>query len=265
MVKKQFASVCFCLGICLPILAEEDVIFAALKSPAASYKDKMSALKQAGHYEAALLMDVLLDRSACSGLTEAQERSYLNEVMNHLREFDDPERDLAKTLVLLARDHERDPAVREYAIQHLGLVYNKSGSRHFILESLMELATDERLATASLLQLHHLRRSGVAVDDGTYSALVITASGRESMRMADQLTLLSIIGDEKNGDSLPAVKKWAATASYPLVVLGAIDVIRRLGAPGDAHFLDQEVATRNLSYANQSIERAKREIISRSD
>lgn len=208
------------------------------------YVQNMAALKNAGRHDIPVLLATLTDPSACQGMNPMQEQTYLNEVMNTLGRMDDPEMELESALVQLVGDTTRNPGVREYALQHLGLRYKNSRNKETILSTLYQYASSDDVFATALLQLHRLDRKGLASIDNSYSELLVRAATKENLRISDQVTLLSLINAYKVVEALPTVRMWLSESKAPIVVHGAAEVLKRYGDQNDLEFVQAHVMNR---------------------
>lgn len=251
------------LALAAPIMAQQEDVSAVIMSATASYPEKMAAISLVGRHDIPAMMNALQDRKSCARLSPVQERACLNEVMNRLRELSDPEDKLEEALIRLAGDEGRDPGVREYALQHLALSYKQSVQKDAIVQALLGFADGSEISSTALLQLNGLMNQGCKIDQVQFQQALINSCRRDNLRIADKVTLLAVINSSRTVDALPSVREWAATAAEPIVVMGSIDVMRKLGGSEDLRFLNEKVATRNLEFAQKKLEQAREELTRR--
>jgi hypothetical protein len=230
----------------------------ALRSPHAGYTEKIQALAQAGRYDYAGMVRLLNEGACCTALTVVQERSFLNQVMNHLRREYDPVLGLENALIALAHDKSRDLKVREYALQHMALGLNRFTYKAPIIEFLHQVADTRELGVSALVQLHYLTRRDVPINRDRFVRQIIDRASEDRIPDGQKAVLLAIVGNLPAPEALPVVRWWAVESDTPMIVNGTIDVIRVLGNVDDLAFLEVHVVSRQLSYTREKIESAKR-------
>jgi hypothetical protein len=191
--------------------------------------------------------------------------TWFNEAANLLHRQPESHGRLARALATVAGDPARDPTLRDYALQHLRIVWNDSAGdetlRDSIRESLRRLASaDKSVATAALLSLHLL--GDTAANPGQPVARALSDSeiaplarpllgGPAGSRPADErMTAARIAGDRKLTVLRPDLARVAAdSAEHTLARITAINAIGRIGDPSDRSLL-LSLATSDLSLAD---------------
>lgn len=200
------------------------------------YAGSMAALKS-GNYGVEDLKRMLLDSANSASLDAVQERAYLNEVMNALRRTADPDDGVEEALVAVASDSGRDPGVREYALQHLGL-WGKAGAQFAeATDALWDFTEDPTLSSAAILQLHHLGGARLRGREA-WGEVLAWAMNRENLRDADKVTLLLVSAESGAAEALPKAKAWALAAKDTVLLKCAIHAVGTLGTQEDLKFLD---------------------------
>ena len=97
-----------------------------------SRMEYMNRLDQVASMGPDALAGLLLDTGSCANMSLVQERFVLNEVMNRLRQLYREDTGLEAVLIQVATDTSRDLGVREYALQHMMLLYEASGHKEQI-------------------------------------------------------------------------------------------------------------------------------------
>lgn len=208
------------------------------------YADSMRALKS-GVYDVDDLKRVLLDSRLSGKMDAVQARAYLNEVMNKLRQSAGAGDGVEETLVALARDSSRDPGVREYALQHLGLWGKTSGMPAEIVDTLWEFTEDPTVSSAAILQLHHLGGERFQGREA-WREVLSRAMNRGDLRDADKVTLLLVAAESQVAEALPRAKEWTLTAKDTVLLKCAIHAVGVLGTQEDLEFLDVVRAQKDL-------------------
>lgn len=235
---------------CLNAMVAGGALFAcitAYSGPGASgttYEARMAALR-AGGQGVEDLKGLLLDSGHSAGMDAVQERAYLNEVMNALRRSAGAGDGIEGTLITLASDSGRDPGVREYALQHLGLWRRNSAAPTLIEDALWRFASDPMLSASAILQLHHLGGARLKGRE-TWATAVMQAISRENMRDADKTTLLLVAAESALVEALPKARDWALAAEDTALLKCAIHAVGTLGTPADLRFLDDLRSRKNL-------------------
>lgn len=200
------------------------------------YADSMCALKSGG-YDVDDLKRVLLDSRLSEKMDAVQERAYLNEVMNKLRQTAGAGDGVKETLVALARDSSRDTGVREYALQHLGLWVKTSIEPAEAIGALWGFTGDPTVSSAAILQLHHLGGECLLGREAWCDVLVQTMN-RGHLRDADKVTLLLVAAESRVAEVLPRAKEWTLAAKDTVLLKCAIHAVGVLGTQEDMEFLD---------------------------
>lgn len=205
----------------------------------ANYKTKMRELSDATPYDSSYFIKELTDNKSTSGMSLAQKRHYLNEVMTWLRKVNDVELFVEKSLIELVQGDQYDPGVREYALQHLAVCYTQSQYKKLIIDSLLRAVEDSTIGVTALLQLHHLLSRSHCMNSSEYCELVLKACQREDMRIADQITLLGITRERGIDQALPYIRKWLRSSDNRMVLSGSIQALGVMGDQEDIQFLEK--------------------------
>lgn len=261
MRKRLLSTLVFLVP--LSLWANSVYLSRGILDPQISYADRKELVESSGYKEVPTLLEALSSSDAAKGMTLPQRRAFLNEIMNKLRRMNHPEMNLEKRLVTVAQDEQRDPAVRQYAQQHLGRLFARSDQQSYILDALTALSSNQETGVSALYQLHLLKKEGAAISSESIASLVRLHLAKTNLRNAEKLTLLKVVGQQKLAMGLPQVRDWAEESDHPVVVLGSIEVLGKLGSADEAMFLKNTVASRDMRFVKEKIEKALRDITQR--
>lgn len=180
--------------------------------------------------------------------------TWFNEVANLLHRQRTAQERLARALATVAADSARGGTLRDYALQHLRVVWNDAtgdpGLRDSITMSLRQIAVaDKSVSTAALLSLHLLGDNASAPDTAITRALgddeiasslgVMLAGPPGSRPPAERMTAARIAADRKLASIRPALARVASDpAEHALSRISAINAIGRIGDPADRTLLE---------------------------
>jgi hypothetical protein len=162
--------------------------------------------------------------------------------------------EFARVLATVARDADRDPVVRDYAVQHLCRLWHQSDPdlADSIEATLAEIADEpQALAPSAVLALHLLgthpasaipsgETAARAVPDETIAPRVRTLlSTAAATSTAARMTALRIIGERRLAGFQDELTRIAADSSsgHTLVRMAAVAAIARFANPGDLTLL----------------------------
>lgn len=189
--------------------------------------------------------------------------TWFNEIANLLHRQPAARERLARALATVAADSSRDATLRDYALQHLRVVWNDAdanpGLRASITASLRRLVgNDKVLSTSALLSLHLLGDSAAVPDSPVARALpdddVTSLAGgmldgpAGSRQPAERMTAARIAADRKLTSLRPALARIASDpAEHMLSRISAISAIGHIGNPADRSLLE------SLSFTEPSL------------
>ncbi len=203
-----------------------------------SYADRMEYLSSVGQYDVSALVSILGDPANCSQMTLSQERSFINEAMNTLRRLYREDAGIEELLIQVAQNDSRDVGVREYALQHMMLLYDVSTHKERIAACLTNTAATPPLDVAALLQLNHLDHTHHVLDRETFADLVLQSANREGLRNADRVTLLALASERQITSILPEVRIWATNSTSRGVMIGSAAFLAGFGSQRDLAVLN---------------------------
>ena len=196
---------------------------------------------------------------APKGVSTGEHAHYVHEACRLLRKQDNERPRFARALATLAIDDSRSPILRDYAMQHLRVVWDfappADGLRLSIVETFRMLLDDPAMAPAALLSLHLL---GSPTELGVSSGTVVVRtrpqyelpddeiiphvkrfladrqsplSGRmASVRIVAERTLLMFKEDLVG-------MAGGETGEHTMLRMAAISALARFGDPSDLKFL----------------------------
>ena len=153
--------------------------------------------------------------------------------------------EFARTLATVARDLQRDHVIRDYAIQHLGQLWQNSDPAlaDRIQATLVEIADKSPdIAPSAILALHLLGTPSTphAVADGKLEPRVRKLLAKdETTSTAARMTALRIVGERRLAGFHDDLARIAAdsTSGHTLVRMAAIAAIARFTDPDDLPLL----------------------------
>jgi hypothetical protein len=246
-------------------LAEENLVLdaafvrslATIEDPSGTYAERGAAVRDLGTrlspFEVEALYRFLLAAAPDTEQERVLDRAVKNDVLNLLRNQDDAPEDLTEVMMALFGDSDQDAAVRDYALQQMGVWHeHASDEEKKTILSAFEAALDERdtsLAGTALIGLHHLT-AGTG-DETSASHVAEAALAIVQDDNADDLARVTALNLATGSDSArtrDSAAEWAMDpdAGYPLrlasiAALGsdgspeAIRVLERVEAQGDPH------------------------------
>ncbi len=259
-------------------LAEEALVLddafvralATIEDPSGTYAERGAVVRGLGTnlspFEIEALYRFLLAAPPDTEEERVLDRAVKNDLLNLLRNQDNPPEDLTGVMMDLFGDSDQDAAVRDYALQHMG-VWHESASdeeKGRILDA-FKAALDERatsLAGTALIGLNHLTASGSPDETSglnvAEAALAIVRD--ETAGDLARVTALNLAAGSASAQTRDSAAEWALdpAAGYPLrlasiAALGsdgspeAIRVLERVAALGDPHLAPAIArANRNL-------------------
>jgi hypothetical protein len=238
------------------------------------YPRRIVLLRAAGGGLSALEIDLLAASLSAGGRGSdagGYHSTWFNEIANLLHREPAARQRLARALATVAGDPSRDATARDYALQHLRLVWNDAdgdtGLRDSITESLRRLAgADNGATTAARLSLHLLgdnapapgRPVARALPDDEFATLAggLLEGPAGSRQPAERMTAARIAGDRRLADLRPALARVASDpAEHTLSRISAINAIGRIGNPADRPLLE------SLAASNPSLAAATRDAL----
>jgi len=207
--------------------------------------------------ETELLVAALL-ASRPPGVNGGEFSTWFHEIANLLHRQSAPSKAFARALATVAADPARDAVLRDYALQHLRVVWNNAGGdaslRSSIEASLRRLARgDDPPATAALLSLHLLgdtaaapgRPVARALGDDELAALAgsLLAGPAGSSDTPRRMTAARIAADRRLAALRPVLARVASDpAEHTLARMSAINAIGRIGERADRPLLESLAA-----------------------
>lgn len=203
--------------------------------------------------------DLLLAALLATGPAASQTREHsvwFNEAANLLHRQPAAHEQLARALATVAGDPGRSPLLRDYALQHLRVVWNDSAHaprlRDSIEASLRWIVGgrgEPAVTTAALLSLHLLGDCASApggpvqrpLPDEQAAALAggLLAEPAASSSPAERMTAARIAADRRLGGLRPALARIAANhAEHALARIAAINALGRIGNPADRPLIE---------------------------
>ena len=173
--------------------------------------------------------------------------TWFSEIANLLHRQPAARERLARALATVALDPSRDATLRDYALQHLRVVWNDSGGdtglRDSITASLRKLIrADKTVTTAALLSLHLLGDDATAPDNPVTRALPDAEVGSlaahllegpaGSCQPAERMTAARIAGERRITSLIPQLRRIASSPSEH--ILSRMAAVAALGHMADA-------------------------------
>ena len=225
---------------------------------AVPYPRRIELLRAISSDLAAIEIDLLvaaLLTAPPSSEASGMHSTWFNEIANLLHRQSTAHERLACALATVAADPARDSTLRDYALQHLRVVWNGSredvGLRDSITASLRQLASsDKTVTTAALLSLHLLGDNASAPESSVTRALgdaeIVAIAGNMlegppgSRQPAERMTAARIAADRRLAMLRPALARVASNpAEHVLSRISAINAIGYIGDPADRSLLEK--------------------------
>jgi hypothetical protein len=213
--------------------------------------------------ECLLLLHELRKRRAKS-TPEGWYSEYMHEICCLLGRQDATKQEYAGILADIASDPQRDEVIRDYALQHLRLLWESADShlRRKIVLSLEVLARDESpISASSMLSLHLLGSpsNANAVSESGASQIPkdsrafelpnerieplvskVMACGPTNVSVVSRMTAVRIVRERGMRSCLPLLRKMASDsgAEHAVVRMAAISALGALGNSSDIAFLN---------------------------
>lgn len=201
------------------------------------------------------LLAALLERRLPS-IPAGWHSEYVHEISIVLQRQRDVGERFARALATISRDTRRDEVVRDYAIQHLRQLWDRSGEREDLRTSIEAtfrelVAADPVVSPSALLSLHLLgtpagaeRRitgqdkphAGFKLADSELDPLVISILGAppaaDSVR--SRMTACRVAADRRLQPCRNSLREIAASsAEHALVRMAAVNALGKIGHPDD--------------------------------
>ena len=222
----------------------------------ASYSELKASVKD-GRYDVAALKEILRNPEVTRGLRPNEERAVLNEVMDSLRRSEDAGSPLEDLLMAVALGPDRDPGVREYAVQHLLLWHAKTERKAKVEDCLWKCTEDSALSAGAILQLHHLATRTKGGLSRPLAPALLASLARPKLRNSERITLLLVAAESGVPDALPYARNWADEATDRVLLSTSLTAIGKLGGPEDLAFLTGLENRRNMDDVRKTLESAR--------
>lgn len=186
------------------------------------------------------------------GASIQRRASFVHLIANVLHSEIGASRRFAEVLGRLAADGAQPDMIRDYAVQHLSVVWDDAKPheqgrlRESIILSLRELAAGHDVTgDAALLSLHSLgssrrpdRPGKPAVPDKVFADIVLTSLESRDQRLDRRLLAVRIAGERRMMSCLPELRRIAGGgAAHSMLRRSAIAALGRMGSEDDSEFL----------------------------
>lgn len=221
-----------------------------------SYSVLKASVKD-GKYGVETLRDILRTPDMTQGLRPNEERAVLNEVMDGLCRSENADSPLEDLLMEVALNPDRDPGVREYAVQHLLLWHAKTERKAKVKDCLWKCAEVPVLSAGAILQLHHLAMRTKGGLSRPLAPVLMASLARPRLRVSDRITLILVAAERGVREALPYARNWAEEAPDRVLLSASLTAIGKLGGPDDLAFLTSLEDRRNLHDVRKTLESAR--------
>lgn len=180
-----------------------------------------------------------------SNLSDGAYAYYFHELCNKLHQFQEARTQFASVLYALASDSSRDDVIRDYSLQHLRRIWEKSADldalRTAIEASFWKLTEQQpSVASSALLSLHTLGAAPSPKTDFSHSAVASSVFQPRIESIFQQtpspdtvglrMTAARIAGERQLSTLTPALTQMIQNDSeHTLVRISAINALRLLG------------------------------------
>lgn len=209
--------------------------------------------------DADLLLAIINDRVSYTNLSPGREAHLLNEVFNKINSDPARRNELARELVRLADDEARLPALRDYALQHLSLVYGAARDKSEILQAYVRALNvkDGTMAGTALRALNRLRSVEPSITVEWLADEALGIAQNEEYSVASRAAAIQLGGGLQDERLLPLARSLARATDEPRFIrLAAVRALGEVGTRTDASFL-QGLADAQGFYSSSARESLK--------
>ena len=197
---------------------------------------------QLGADRYAALLRAINDRSSYTTLAPEEEHLFVNDMLNCLERDEGRVDELAVELVRLARDSKRHPVLREYAIQHLSVIYPRCTQRQRIEETLWwAVGADLGAGTGTaLIALARIPPSARTLSSEALAQAAARLARDPARDRSLRAAAVRVCGTLRDTNALGLVRKVAADPTAGVMLrVSALNSLGRLGDRSDAALLQQ--------------------------
>jgi len=158
-----------------------------------------------------------------------------NDILNVLRDQTLPPARLTETMIGIYRDPAQDSVIRDYAIQHLVVWYERDapdalGAKEKIRAVIQEAACEQSsIAGTALLGLHRLSERDAAFDQAEIDRLALRLAQSPDTPIATHITAIQVCAERGLKEALPAIEPLAQAPNCVPLRLSANAALARLG------------------------------------
>jgi HEAT repeats len=151
--------------------------------------------------------------------------------------------DLPELLIGLYRDRAQDDVLRDYAVQHMALIYGRvDGVAQSALQDTLWQATDETdtsIGGTALLDLLELSQGTNAVDRTRLAGVAFKHAADEGCGELTRITAVQVCGRLKTESAWPVVQQLAQAAPNQVLQNAAIAALADFGTEDAIKILEQ--------------------------
>jgi hypothetical protein len=180
------------------------------------------------------LYSLLKSRKRPEGIRPDQWYALQNEVMNKLRQQEPLPVDLAQVLCSIFQDSSLEPGTRDYAVQHVSLLFPKTAdeSDRQLMEQTLQVALSDPqqgLKGTALVAMHRIPKENSERLHASLLTQAASIASNEAIDPASRTTAMGICAERGGIQVLPvAVRLAHSSPSFPLR-LASIHAIGKLG------------------------------------
>ncbi len=202
------------------------------------FRDRLSAIGRLSPKlsveERQALYDYLRNSTEDKSLRPGQSHALKNDILNILREQEDPPHELTQVLAALWRDRSQPFVIRDYALQHLASWHVEADAvqRPQIIQELRQAAeqTDQSFAGTALIGLHRIRRENPELAMPPLTDQIGLLVHDDTANHLTRITAVQLAGEENSATLRDSLKRIAVDeAQPPMLRIAALGSLGRLG------------------------------------
>jgi hypothetical protein len=174
-----------------------------------------------------------------------------NQLMNVLSRAEPLPAGWDQTLMQVFGDRGQSVVLRDYALQHLPEVYDRSSAKDSIHQLFREALAevDSSIAGTALLGLRNLALRHPEISAEEPGAAAVELARQAGVSELTRVTAVQICAELKRTEALPVLSALLRSAESTAVQISAIGAIGRLGSKAEVALLNEVIAAKNQRLA----------------
>jgi len=189
------------------------------------------------------LCEFLQDNKVPQGMSRAHVRALKNDILTVLRHQTTPPADLVPLMLRLHKDSEQDIVIRDYALQHLSVVYEKASEQQKSeIQKALWAALEENqssIAGTSLLALDRLSRTSADFEKPKFNQAALKLAKDPNCGELARITALQVCATNRLKEVLPLAFELAQNSQSVPLRISAIAALGELGEARHKRLLQQ--------------------------